>query len=151
MKNSIILIFLMLSINFLSIAQDNIQIVQPIMSTEVDQMNNIIRINARNGVPANECIIVFIQDPNKNWWPYFNVSAVSGSNNWEVTGVQFGMPIDVKKIFNIVAIKVSNSVQTYGLGIPANPDGSIRVNDFGQYLQRINSNSRSSIVSVKRR
>lgn len=132
-------------------AQENVRITQPTNGTQVPQFDNTIRLTVRSGVPAGQCIIVFIQDPNMNWWPYMDVLSVPGSNTWEVVGVQFGMPNNTGRTFRIRAVIMNRSVQTDGLGISMNQDGSIRLNNFASFINGINANNYSAIVSVTRK
>ena len=150
MKNLIlimtILFFLVVNVN----AQGNISISQPQNGTRVPQFPNTIKVTVNNGIPAGQCIVVFVQDPNKNWWPYLNVNPILGTNSWGVNEVQYGMPIDRGRQFNIRAIIMSSTVQTNGLNISTNQDGSIRLSNFATFINGINANNYSAIVSVTR-
>ncbi len=141
-----IIAFLFLGVTQAS-AQVTISITQPSSGAQVQMLNNTIRVTTSPALPVGQCIVVFVQDPNGNWWPNINVNPNTSRTQWEVTGVQFGAAPDKNNTFNIQAVIMNSNIRTQGLGIQRNIDG-------GSYSTEnynlINSNH-SSIIGVIRK
>jgi hypothetical protein len=139
-------IFLFLGIGCVN-AQVSLRITQPTNNSHVPQLKNTIIISASPGIPVGQCIVVFVQDPNGNWWPNKNVRPIDAQRTiWEVTGVQFGIKTDSGLNFDIQAIIISNILKTNGFGIQINSDGgSYSSENYNQI-----NNNHSAIVSVIR-
>lgn len=151
MKSLILIFVILVTVSLNLSAQGNVQITIPISGTQVSQSGNTIGVTVRNGVAAGQCVVVFVQDPNKNWWPYFmDNNSTSGSNSWVANGVEYGVSIDKGKRFNIRAVIMNSSVQINGLGISTNQDGSVRLNIFAAFINGMSSTNYSAIVSVTR-
>ena len=80
-------------------------------------MRNTIILNIDNRIPVGKSVVVFVQDPNGNWWPYLNVSQQSGTNSWKIQNVQFGQSGDDGMNFNIQAIIIDSYIKTEGIKI----------------------------------
>ncbi|MBW8330500.1 MAG: hypothetical protein K0M40_00650 [Prolixibacteraceae bacterium] len=147
MKTIFLLSTFILGLIFISSAQGNLTITEPRNGSTVAQMNGVIKVSASQGLPVGKSLVVFVQDPNGNWWPYINANPNSSRTIWVFNGVQFGVASDKDMTFNIQAIVTSNNIRTQGLGIPKNSDG-------GSYstenLNLINSNH-SAIITVTRK
>jgi hypothetical protein len=115
-------------------AQVSLRITQPESNSHVSQPNNTIEITASPGIPVGQCIVIFVQDPNGNWWPYTNVNPINSQRTkWRVLKVQYGQtpPTDNGLPFKIQAIAVSESLKDNDFNIPFNSDGgSYSKNNF---------------------
>lgn len=117
MKNLILVITIMFFACIYANGQVNISISQPQSGIRVPQLGNTIRVSLNGGVPAGRHLVVFIQDPTGQWWPYTNLSRIAGTNNWQVTSVQYGSTDDSNQQFNIQAIIIDQSAISNGLPI----------------------------------
>jgi len=104
--------FLILGIVFAQ-AQGRLSITQPLAGATVSQMGNTINITVSGGVPAGQCIVVFIKDPTGQWWPYTDVARIATTNVWQVQNVQYGNSTTGGRPFAIQAIQFNqNNVNT---------------------------------------
>lgn len=155
MKSLILVISTMLLGCLLANAQGNILISQPKNGSRVPQSGNTIKVTVRDGIPSGKCLVVFIQDPTGQWWPYTNLSRVPDSNSgWQVKKVQFGDADDKDLVFNIQAIIIDDIARTQG--ILALGQTQIISNNLPllmpiyDAIRKLYSNNFSGIVSVIR-
>jgi hypothetical protein len=139
-------IFLFLGIGCAN-AQVSLRVTQPTNNSHVQHKNNTIIISAPQGIPVGQCIVVFVQDPKGNWWPYIDVNPTNSNKTlWQVEEVQFGVVADINRTFSIQAILINNSLKANGFGIQINSDGG----SYSTANYNLINHNHSAIVSVIR-
>ena len=117
MKSLIFVITILFFACLYANGQGNTLISQPKNGSHVSQLGNTITVTVSGGIPTGRHLVVFIQDPTGQWWPYSNLSRIQGSGNWHVEDVEFGKPKDRDLQFNIQAIIIEEAALTNGLSI----------------------------------
>ena len=156
MKKSISILFILFVSIFNVLSQGTITIDSPSNNDPVDQYSNRIEFTV-SGNLINSTPVVFIKDPNDDWWVNKRCIRIPNRNNkWELTGIQFGEAVDKGQSFTIQIAMINTAFfnspgfSFEGRNIVVTHGNKLRPEPF-VFLKGLHPNFFSNEVYVKRR
>jgi hypothetical protein len=102
-------------------------------------------------------VVLFIQDPNGNWWPYLNAGS-KDRISWSIPEVQFGNENEANATFYVQVLVLPDNITTEGLTLKGKSDpvfisGGNQINPGTMRLitKTVSGSDKSKIVKVIRR
>jgi hypothetical protein len=141
---------MLISFNAINIHAQNapcISIIQPVNGAHVPQSNNTIDISICQNIPMGNRLVVFIQDPTGQWWPYINASQNTSPRAWRLRHVQYGNQDDSGSTFNIQVLIINNNLVTNATVVNNTP---LSASNYSSLKSKLGGNETSSIISVIR-